>query len=152
TLLQIPAGWLVDRFGVRRPYMFAFLFWSVISASTALVGTATGSGVIRALGITPLAALVVIRALLGIGESVVTPASIGYITTNFAEKQRGFATGVYMSGTKYGPAIGAPIAAYLVRDYGWQWMFVFTGLGSLLWLIPWLVLMRGEESVTTRAA
>src|SRR5262249_1114393 len=26
------------------------------------------------------------------------------------------------------------------------------GLGSLLWLIAWLVLMRGEESVTTRAA
>src|SRR5712692_2877025 len=152
TLLQIPAGWLVDRFGVKWPYTFAFLFWSVISASTALVGTATGSAMIRWLGMTEFTALVVIRALLGIGESIVTPASIGYITNNFAEKQRGFATGVYMSGTKYGPAIGAPIAAYVVRDYGWQWMFLFTGIGSLLWLIPWLTLMRTQEAEPARAA
>src|SRR5256886_14701935 len=58
---------------------------------------------------------------------VVPPASMRYIRTNFAEKERGLAIGIYMSGTKYGPAIGAPLAAYLVAGYGWQAMFVITG-------------------------
>ena len=41
TLLQIPAGWIVDRFGVRMPYAIGFAFWSVISAGTALLGSTT---------------------------------------------------------------------------------------------------------------
>jgi ACS family D-galactonate transporter-like MFS transporter len=130
--LQIPAGWVVDRYGVKWPYIIAFLFWSVFSAATALV--------------TSVAALVTVRVLLGIGESIVTPASMRYIGSNFAEKQRGLAIGVYMSGTKYGPAVGGPIAAYLIHYYGWQSMFVLTGLGCLLWLIPWVVLAKDGKS------
>ena len=91
-----------------------------------------------------LADLIAVRILLGIGESVVTPASMRYIRTNFAEKERGLAIGIYMSGTKYGPALGAPLAAYLVSGYGWQSMFLVTGLGCLLWLIPWVVLVRSD--------
>ena len=135
--LQIPSGWLVDRFGVKWPYAIAFLLWSVVSASTALVTTFAG--------------LLVVRLVLGIGESLVTPAAMRYIGSNFAEKQRGFATGIYFSGTKYGPAIGAPIAAYLVRDYGWQLMFLLTGLGCLLWLIPWVLLVQNENGDSTPA-
>lgn len=130
--LQIPSGWLVDRFGVKWPYAIAFLLWSMVSASTALVTT--------------FAALLVVRLLLGIGESLVTPAAMRYIGCNFAEKQRGFATGIYFSGTKYGPALGAPIAAYLVKGYGWQWMFLLTGIGCLLWLIPWVLLVQNENT------
>ncbi len=132
ALLQVPAGSVVDRWGVKWPYTVAFSIWSVVSAATALVGS--------------LAGLVWMRILLGIGESIVTPASMRYIRTNFAEKERGFAIGVYMSGTKYGPAIGAPIAAYLVQAYGWKWMFVLTGLGCMLWLIPWLALVKKDDA------
>lgn len=128
--LQTPAGWIIDRFGVKWPYAIAFLIWSVVSAATAFVGTLGG--------------LIAVRILLGIGESVVTPASMRYIRTNFAEKERGLAIGIYMSGTKYGPALGAPLAAYLVSGYGWQSMFLVTGLGCLLWLIPWVVLVRSD--------
>ena len=100
AVLQTPAGWIIDRFGVKWPYAIAFFIWSGVSAATALVGTLNG--------------LIAMRILLGIGESVVTPASMRYIRTNFAEKERGLAIGIYMSGTKYGPAIGAPFAAYMV--------------------------------------
>src|SRR6476469_2647367 len=36
AFLQIPAGWIVDRFGVKRPYAVAFFAWSLITAATAL--------------------------------------------------------------------------------------------------------------------
>jgi len=135
ALLQTPAGWLIDRFGVKWPYAIAFFVWSGVSAATALVGTLNG--------------LIVMRILLGIGESVVTPASMRYIRQNFVEKERGLAIGVYMSGTKYGPAIGAPLAAYMVAAYGWRWMFGLVGLGCLLWLIPWVLLVKNDHRTPT---
>jgi MFS transporter, ACS family, D-galactonate transporter len=36
ALLQVPAGWGVDRYGVKRPYAIAFLSWCLISAATGL--------------------------------------------------------------------------------------------------------------------
>ena len=136
AILQTPAGWLIDRFGVKWPYAIAFLMWSVVSASTALVGSLGG--------------LIAVRILLGIGESVVTPASMRYIRSNFAEKERGTAIGIYMSGTKYGPAIGALLAGYLVKEHGWQFMFLVTGLGCLIWLVPWVLLVRNDADPGSR--
>jgi ACS family D-galactonate transporter-like MFS transporter len=134
--LHIPAGWLVDRVGVKWPLAVAFLLWSSASAATALVSTLSG--------------LIVLRVLLGIGESLVVPASMRFMRTNFSEKERGLPVGIYFAGTKFGPAIGAPLATYLVLHYGWQAMFIITGVVSLLWLVPWLLLMRGERTATPR--
>src|SRR5258708_27213190 len=59
--LQIPAGWVVDRYGVKFPYAFSFLFWCAASASAALAHS--------------VGQLVALRVLLGAAQSVVTPAS-----------------------------------------------------------------------------
>src|SRR5688572_22231897 len=76
----------------------------------------------------------------------VAPASLRWIRMNVDEKQRGLAMGIYMAGTKIGPAIGAPIAAFLIAVYGWKAMFYLTGLISLIWLIPWLVLVPRDDA------
>ena len=131
TLLQAPAGWLVDRFGMKWPYAAGLFLWSAVSAATALVSSLNG--------------LIAARIVLGIGESIVTPASIRYIRKNFAEHERGLPLGVYFSGTKYGPAIGAPIATYLVLGFGWRWMFVLNGALCVLWLVPWLLFVRDDR-------
>src|SRR5215470_14455507 len=122
AVLQIPAGFLVDRFGVKSPYAIAFGFWSLVSAATA--------------AITSIPQLIGLRLLLGIGEALVTPASLRWIRFNVGEQQRGLAVGLYMAGTKIGPAVGAPLAAYLLEKYGWREMFVILGIGCMLWLIP----------------
>lgn len=132
ALLQVPAGWFVDRYGVKYPYAVGFLFWSLISAGTALTRSVTQ--------------LFTVRLLLGVGESIIAPASLRWIRMNIEEKQRGLAMGIYMAGTKIGPAIGAPIAATLIALYGWQATFLLTGLVSLVWLIPWLLLVPRAET------
>jgi MFS transporter, ACS family, D-galactonate transporter len=131
TILQTPAGWLVDRFGLKWPYTAGLLLWSAVSAATALVSSLNG--------------LIAVRIVLGIGESIVTPASMRYIRDNFAEHERGLPIGIYFSGTKYGPAIGAPIATYLLLGYGWRWMFVINGALCVLWLVPWLLFVRNDD-------
>lgn len=131
TLGQIPAGMLVDRRGVRALYTAGILLWSLASAMTVFI-----SG---------LWALVATRLVVGLGESVVTSSSLRYIREHFAEKERGFAVGVYMTGTKIGPAVGLPLAAWLVATQGWQAMFLIMGVGSLLWLGPWLMWVRKDD-------
>ena len=137
ALLQVPAGWVVDRYGVKYPYAVGFLLWSLISAGTALTRSVTQ--------------LFTVRLLLGVGESIIAPASLRWIRMNIEEKQRGLAMGIYMAGTKVGPAVGAPIAATLIALYGWQAMFYLTGLVSVVWLIPWLLLVPREETKPTPA-
>lgn len=129
--LQIPAGWVVDRYGVKFPYTLSFVFWCMASASTAF-----------ARSITQLMAL---RMLLGVAESLVTPASIRWIRCNFAERERGLAVSLYLTGSKIGPAIAAPLAAWVTRLYGWHTMFLLLGLGGGIWLIPWLLLVKDDD-------
>jgi ACS family D-galactonate transporter-like MFS transporter len=131
ALFQIPAGLLVDRFGVRRLYVYGLVLWSLAAAGTALT--------------TSLSWLVAMRLLLGVGESVVAPASMRYIRGHFDERQRGLAVGLYMTGTKIGPAVGFPVASILMLTFGWQLMFVILGVGGLLWLIPWLWLVKRND-------
>lgn len=138
AFLQIPAGWVVDRYGVKFPYAIAFLFWSVISAGTALAGSITQ--------------LIALRVMLGVGESIVTPASMRWIRFNFAEKERGFAVGMYMTGTKIGPAVGAGVAAWLIHKYDWRIMFLILGLGCLVWLVPWMMLVKNNDRELEAAA
>jgi MFS transporter, ACS family, D-galactonate transporter len=130
-ILQIPAGFFVDRFGVKTPYAAGFLLWSLLSAATAF---ATG-----------LWQLITIRLLLGLGECVVTPAGMRWIRFNISEEHRGLAIGLYMAAAKFGPAVGAYLATILITVYGWQNMFLILGLGCLVWLAPWMMLVRDDD-------
>src|SRR5438874_1183605 len=46
---------------------------------------------------------------------------------------------------KVGPAIGAWIAAILLTHYGWKPMFLILGLGSMVWLLPWQLLVKNDD-------
>lgn len=138
AFLQIPAGWLVDRYGVKYPYTFGFLFWSLITAGTAFAGT--------------MGQLLALRVLLGIAQSMVTPASMRWIRFHFAEKERGLAVALYMTGTKIGPAVAMPAAAWLILQYDWRTMFLVLGLGGMAWLLPWLRLVRNDDRIIERDA
>jgi len=133
ALLQVPAGWMVDRLGVKYPYALSFLLWSGIAAVTGYASS--------------LPQLFVLRLLLGAGEATVAPASLRWIRMNIGESQRGLAMGIYMAGTKIGPAVGAPIAAWLIAHYGWRSMFLMTGMMGLFWLAPWMILVPRDETV-----
>ena len=129
-LLQIPAGWLVDRYGTKIPYAISFAVWCVSSAVTGMTRT--------------LPQLTTLRVITGAGEAIVTPASFRWMRQHFQEQQAGLAIGIYMLGTKIGPAIGAPIAAWLITAYDWRLMFLGMGLCGLLWLIPWLLFVKND--------
>ncbi|MBV9506101.1 MAG: MFS transporter [Acidobacteriia bacterium] len=139
TILQIPAGLLIDRFGVKWPVMWGLLLWCAASAATASTAA--------------LWQLIGLRLALGIGESVIFPSGLSWIHRNIEERRRGLAAGIFVSGTKWGPAIGAPLAAWLISRFGWRSMFRVIGVGGLIWLVPWVLLAReGVRAASTKDA
>jgi MFS family permease len=131
AVLQIPAGWVVDRYGVKFPFALGLVCWSLTSAGTAFARS--------------MRQLFGLRVLLGVGESVTTPAGMRWIRFHCPEQQRGLAVGLYMAAAKLGPGVGAPIAAWLIAVHGWRMMFVILGLGGLLWLVPWMKLVKNDD-------
>jgi MFS transporter, ACS family, D-galactonate transporter len=129
--LMILAGWLVDRYGVKRTLGVGFLLWSVASALTGLA--------------TSLTMVLVMRLLLGVGESVANPAGMRWIRFNMPEQRRGLAVGIYQASAKIGPALAVPLATWLIVAAGWRPMFMVMGLGCLIWLVPWMLLVRDDD-------
>lgn len=129
-LIQIPMGWVVDRYGVKTPYTICFVLWCVATAVTGLMTAFVG--------------VMIMRIIVGAAEAVVMPASYRWIRNNFKEGQNGTAVGIFAMGNKFGPAIGAPVAAWLIVHHSWQTMFVITGLVGLVWLLPWMLLVKSD--------
>jgi sugar phosphate permease len=124
AVCQIPAGLLVDRFGIRSVYASAFLVWSLASASIAL--SRSWPDILSS------------RLALGLAESIGPIASLAFIRAHFTTREQGLPVSIYIAGQNLGPAIGALLGATLLTDFGWRTMFAVTGLGALLWVPVWL--------------
>jgi MFS transporter, ACS family, D-galactonate transporter len=127
AFMQIPAGWLVDRFDVKWVFAIGFFVWS---ASTTITGLLHG-----------FAALLVMRVILGLGESVAFPSYSKILGGHFKERHRGFANAMIMAGLAFGPALGIWLGGSAVGRFGWRPFFIVLGLAGLLWLPPWFTWM-----------
>lgn len=123
AFMQMPAGWIVDRFGVRRAYSFGFIFWSAAS-------TFTGFGV-------GMASLLGLRIATGAGQAITFPASSRACANWFPERERGTVTGIYLTGVRLGAALISWLGAYFLARYSWKYFFLIIGLVPLVWLLPW---------------
>lgn len=124
ALMQLPVGWLVDHLDLKWFYAGLFTLWSL---SCGLTGFANGLGI-----------LILLRVLLGMGESIYLPGGTKIVSTLFAPKDRGLPSGFFDSGIRAGLALGTPLIAWLIIRYGWRTMFFLVGFLAFIWLFPWL--------------
>ena len=123
VIMMIPAGWLADRVGAYRVMAAGLFVWSVATLATGLVGS--------------FIALLLLRGLLGVGESVTFPASSKLIASGVPAAGLGEANGIVAFGYLVGPAIGTLLGGLLIAELGWRPVFWIFGAMSLLWLLPW---------------
>jgi len=122
-LFQILSGWLVDRLNVSWVMAIGFFLWSAATSATGFLHGFTS--------------LLVVRLVLGIGESVAYPAYSGILAKYFPASRRASANSVIASGLACGPAFGMLLGGMLMARFGWRSFFVILGLVSMLWLLPW---------------
>jgi ACS family D-galactonate transporter-like MFS transporter len=107
---QLISGWLVDRFAVRWVMAAGFFLWSMATAATGLM-----HGFLL---------LLIVRLVLGIGESVAYPSYSKILTKYFPEEKRGLANSLIVAGNTCGPGFGMFLGGMLMARYGWRSFFV----------------------------
>jgi MFS family permease len=116
-------GWLAERYGAQRVLAAGLTIWSVATFLTGFAGS--------------FAALLGLRILLGIGESVTFPCVSKVLAQAVEVRRLGVANGIMSFGYLLGPAAGTLVGGYLMTVFGWRAVFVVLGSLSFLWLWPW---------------
>lgn len=132
-VLEIPSGWLGDRFGARKVLARIVLAWS---AFTALTGLATG-----------FLSLFTTRFLFGAGESGAYPNTAVAIRRWFPEAELGRAQSVIWMASRLGGALAPLIIIPLQISFGWRTAFFVLGGIGILWAVAWLWTYRASEEV-----
>jgi MFS family permease len=134
---QLPGGMLVDRYGPRLMLGAGVALWSVAQGVAGFVGN--------------FAQFATARAFLGLGESAQFPGSVRVVRDWFNIGDRGFAIGLYNSGSKLGPAIAPPLLTALMLPFGWRWMFIIMGVVGVVVSVVWFVLYCDVSQVSHSA-
>lgn len=150
------AGRVMDKIGIRRGFAIAVALWSIAAVGHAFadwfpglklptlnLDAATGFSVVMLSG--AAAGFALARFALGIGEAGNFPAAIKAVAEWFPKKERALATGIFNSGTNVGALLTPLAVPSIVKNWGWQWAFVATGLTGFVWLAWWLWIYRAPE-------
>lgn len=143
TLMQVPIGLIADRMNLLWVYAGAFALWSLAQGLTGLAGS--------------LLVLILLRILLGFGESIYLPGGTKIVSLLFGRFERGLPSGFFDAGTRFGLVVGGVGIPWLLVHYGWRDSFVLVGVLGLLWLAPWFIafpskLARARENEAARSS
>ncbi|MBF9000283.1 MFS transporter [Vibrio nitrifigilis] len=128
ALANLPAGWLVDRFGPKKIFSYGLTLWSAV---TVIAGFTSGFGMLYAT-----------RVLLGVAESPFFTTGIKVTDMWFSDKERGFPTSIINTGSQIANAVAPPLLTVLLLTLGWRGMFVAIGLMSIPVIVVWLKYFR----------
>lgn len=128
ALANLPAGYLVDRFGAKRMYAWAAGTWSAVTVLTAI-----------ARGFGPLYAA---RVALGIAESPFFTSGLKVSERWFAKDERSLPIALINTGSQIANAIAPPLLTFLIIAFGWRGMFVTVGLLGIVIVVGWLLTYR----------
>ena len=118
-------GYLADKYGGKKVLGYALLIWSLFTI------------------ITPLFAyqglwwLILVRILMGLGEGVTFPSWHSIYARWIPFKERTRAVGFTNSGIAAGTLFGFAVAAQIIANYSWEWVFYSFGLIGVFWYFFW---------------
>ena len=121
-------GKIFDWLGTRVGFVLSIGVWSLATAAHAFA-----QGVLS---------FSIFRAILGVAEAGNWPGAAKSNADWFPTKERALAQGIFNSGAAIGGIIAIPLIAYMTVYFSWQMVFVIIGIVGLLWLIPWIILVK----------
>ena len=124
-ITMILGGYLADKYGGKKVLGYALLIWSLFTI------------------ITPFFAyqglwwLILIRILMGLGEGVTFPSWHAIYARWIPFQERTRAIGFTNSGIAAGTLFGFAVAALIIANYSWEWVFYSFGLLGFFWYFFW---------------
>ncbi len=120
--MQLPGGWLLDRFGSKKVYFWSIVLWSIVTLMQGYVG-------IFGTAMAAIVALFTLRLFLGTFEAPSFPANSRLVAAWFPKQERGTAAAIFNSAQYFATVLFAPLMGYIVYTFGWK--HVFTVMGAL---------------------
>ena len=140
-MLQIPAGWLADRYGGRILFGGGVLVSSVISLSSPTAARIH------------VGVLLLLRVLLGLCDGLMFPAAHALIARWSAPAYRSIIVTVIFVGISSGTAVGMLLSGILC-DYGfaggWPSAFYVFGMVGCVWSAAWFLLSYDSPATHPR--
>jgi EmrB/QacA subfamily drug resistance transporter len=103
------SGWLGDRFGTKRVFLFAL---GAFTAGSFACGMSQSIG-----------QLIFFRVLQGVGGGMLTPVGIAMLFRAFPPAERAKASTVVMIPTLVAPAMGPVLGGLITTNFHWRWIF-----------------------------
>lgn len=138
ALSNLPAGWLVDRFGPKRLFALSVGTWSVVTILTGFMSK--------------FSFFYSMRVLLGIAESPFFPVGAKVCNRWFPAAERGRAMSLLHAGPQVANAVAPPILTALMVTFGWRYMFIVLGIAGLLLVAVWSYVYKNPEEHKTLTA
>jgi ACS family D-galactonate transporter-like MFS transporter len=132
SLLQIPVGMVIDRFGPTRVGRWGAFLWGLASVITAF-----SSG---------FAGIFFARILLGVAEAPAFPVSSKATGYWFPRHERGLATAIFDAAAKFSNVIGVPLVAVTIVAFGWRWGFALTAALSFSYFFAFYFVYRDPSA------
>ncbi len=132
ALVQIPIGLAYSKFGIGKILSLSMILTSI---STLFIGLA--SNVFQ---------LKLARALLGASEGPINIGIISIINRWFPAKEKGLATGIFMSSIKFAPAFVPPLCALIIMQWGWREVFYIFSIPGIIIAILWLFFIKDDPT------
>lgn len=135
AVFQILAGFLGDRFSLRKLYLAAILIWSAAGFMTGLVPAGAIYG------------LMACRMVLGFGEAFNWPCAVAVVRRVVPRESRGLANGIFHSGASIGALITPILVLLLVNQSsgaGWRNVFLIVGAAGGIWAVLWWYATSGR--------
>ncbi|RXV66051.1 MFS transporter [Burkholderia stabilis] len=126
--MQIPGGWLADRWGSKKVIVVSILSWSVFTLMTGLAWS--------------LASLIAIRFIFGLGEGGYPGAAMKGMAESSAREDRPKLFALLMSSNYVGSFIAPLAIAPLILTLGWRHAFVVAGVVGLVFALFYLFAVK----------
>jgi MFS transporter, ACS family, glucarate transporter len=143
ALLQVPAGWLSDRFGARYTLPCFVAIWSIAVCALSSVNS--------------LAMLIGLRLLIGVGQAGAYPTAAATVKRWIPAEGRARCNSAIATGGRAGGLLAMSLTPLLVfavatwfPDSKQPWRIVMLGLGlpGLMWSVWWLIRYRNPVTAT----
>ncbi len=131
----VPAsGWVGDRFGTKKTFIFAM---SIFTLGSALCGVSWNTG-----------SLIAFRLLQGVGGGMMSPVGSAMLYRVFPPMERAKAGALIAIPTMIAPAVGPIVGGWLVTDVSWRWIFYINLLVGLIGIVCAALFLREHTEST----
>jgi ACS family glucarate transporter-like MFS transporter len=125
---QIPGGWLLDRFGSKRVYLWSIITWSIFTFLQGFIGYFQAAAAV--------VVLFGLRFMLGLAEAPSFPGNGRIVAAWFPTAERGTASAIFNSAQYFATAMFAPITGWITYRFGWPYVFFVMGaIGGIIALV-----------------